>query len=226
MISPAKSIGSSLRSIGACIALGCAASITGPAIASAPMPGAINLFFVKRSLNANEVHYDAVLDAERCVWVAPYVHYYWRNLEEGPNDFSRILPFLEPRAYGFEVKRLGDRAIEIRLRALESARIDRPITARLAPADGGCGVTTSMAIAGSEAVFQAAFIKVADGWLPGFDYFDILGYGKGKKDSGCERDRVYERFAEDDDEVFADKPLPDHWRSGAFAQGLDGKCVD
>lgn len=188
------------------------------------MPDTINLFFVKRSKNANEVHYDAVIDAERCVWAAPHVHSYWRNLEEGLDDYSKI-QFWEPPAYGFEVAPIDDRAIEIRLRPLESAEIDRPITARLALTDGGCVATTTIAIDGAEAVFQAAFIKVAFGWPP-YDYFDILGYVKGEKGPGCARDRVYERFVRDVGEAFAEKPLPDHWHSGAFDHGAEDKCPD
>ena len=212
------------RSVVAGVALGFAASIAVPAIASGPLPGAINLFFVKRSKNANEVHYDAVLDAERCVWVAPHVHSYWRNLEEGPEVHSKI-QFWEPPAYGFEVDPIDDRAIEIRLRPLESRKIDRPITARLAPAGDGCRVTTTIAIDGAQAEFQAAFIKVAFGWPP-YDYFDILGYVNGEMDSACAPDRVYERFVRDLGETFAEEPLPGHWRSGAFDYGDQEECID
>lgn len=224
MVSRARPISLSSRSIVTGVALGLAASTAIPAIASEPMADAINLFFVKRSKNANEVHYDAVFDAENCTWVEPHVHSYWRNLEEGPDDYSKI-QIWEPPAYGYDVAPIDDRAIEIRLRPLESAKIDRPVTARLAPADDGCVVTTTIAIGGVETEFQAAFIKVAFGWPP-YDYFDILGYVDGKKGSGCARERVYERFVKDDGEAFAERPLPEYWRSGAFDHGADEKCVD
>ncbi len=202
------------------IALGFGSASTAiPASAAGLVPG-VNLFFIKRSLNANEVHYDAVVDTEDCSWVAPYVESYWRELQTGPKEYSQI-QFWEARAYGIEVDRISDRVIEIRLRPLVSANVDRPVTARLTPTDAGCSVTTTVTINGAEAEFQAAYIKVADSWLPGFDYFDILGYVKGKKGSGDENDRVYERFVKKQGAVFGDAPRPVFWQSGVIERGLD-----
>lgn len=74
------------KSIPLVIALGLIiALLAAPATAGNLLPG-VNLFFVERSLNANEVHYDAVVDTENCNWQSPYVDYYWRNLANGDND--------------------------------------------------------------------------------------------------------------------------------------------
>lgn len=110
--------------------------------------------------------------------------------------------------------------IEIRLKPLESAKKDRPITARLEPTDAGCSITTSITIDDSESEFKSAYIKVSDSLLPSYDYFDILGHKKGDKDSGGESDRAFERFVKNRDKVFPEPPKAIYWRSGAVDKDL------
>jgi hypothetical protein len=179
----------------------------------------VNLFFVKRSLNANEVHYDAVVDTENCRWKNPYVDSYWRDLAQGDDVYSKIR-WWEQGAYGFVARLESDRVIEIRLEPLESAKIHRPVTARLEPTDAGCRVTTTIVIDGVETEFKSAYIKVSDSLLPSYQYFDILGYKKGKRDSGSESDRVFERFVKDRGMVFPEPPKWVYWRSGVVTRGL------
>lgn len=180
----------------------------------------VNLFFIKRSLNHNEVHFDAVVDTDGCTWQEPYVVSYWRDLQEGDDVYSKIR-WWERRAYGIRIFRLDDKTVDIRLRALETVNIDRPVVARLSATEAGCQITTTMTVNGSEAEFRSVYIKVSDSLFPDYDYFDILGYRKGKYGSNLESDRVSERFKEDEEEVFGEAPLPLYWRSGVIERGLE-----
>lgn len=209
----------------------CLGSVTilAPAVATAvDLDPGVNLFFVKRSKNSNEVHYDAVVDRESCVWKEPYVDYYWRDLAEGDLVYNRIMPW-EPPAYGFNVVSINDAGteIEISLRPFESADIDRPITARLTKTDTGCSISTTIKICDTEAKlltevkFQSAYIKVA-GFLDwSYAYFDILGYKTG---SNVESVPVAERFKKDENLQCKDKvhpmPPPMRWQSGVVEKGL------
>ena len=205
-----------LPRVAACLFLVSALS-TAAATAGDLAPG-VNLFFIKRSLNANEVHYDAVVDMERCVWKPPYVDSYWRDLEKGADVYSEI-KFWEHGAYGFKITASSDTVIEIRLEALESDNIDRPIIARLSKAATGCSISMAIAIGGTEAEFQSAFIKVSDSFFPSYVYFDILGYRKGKKGSTIEADRVFERFEKDKSRNSTEKAIAERWKSGVVESG-------
>lgn len=183
------------------------------------LPG-VNLFFIKRSLNHNEVHFDAVVDLDGCTWQKPYVVSYWRDLKEGDHVYSKIR-WWEHRAYGFRVFALDDKTVDIRLRALESANIDRPVIARLTTNNNSCQVTTAMTLQDGEAELQSVYIKVTDSMIPGYDYFDILGYRKGRYGSKLESDRVSERFQKNEKEIFNTPPMPLHWQSGVIERGLE-----
>ena len=181
-------------------------------------PG-VNLFFVKRSKNINEVHYDAVVDRDRCVWEKPYVDYYWRDLKEGDLVYNKVM-FWEPPAYGFEVTPMSDTAIEIVLRPFKSAKINRPITARLSKTETGCSISTTIAICDTVGEFQSAYIKVAGLFDLTYAYFDILGYQKDKRGSKLGSDRLSERFEKNDKLHCTDKVAATHWQSGVVEKGL------
>jgi hypothetical protein len=189
------------------------------AATAADLDPGVNLFFVKRSNNINEVHYDAVVDRDLCIWKDPYVDYYWRDLAEGDLVYNRIMPW-EPPAYGFDVVSRSDTEIEIRLRPFESADIDRPITARLSMTETGCHISTTITICGTVAEFQSAYIKVSGFLNWSYAYFDILGYKTGKRGSKLEADRLAERFEKNDKLRCQDRVKATHWQSGVVEKGL------
>ena len=98
-----------------------------------------NLFFISPSKNCNEVHYDAVIDD--CRFADPPVRAYWREFEDGPDVRSEIL-FYEQLAYGYDVERLSDTRIKVRLRQLP----DRTIHATLLATERGCELTTRVGV--------------------------------------------------------------------------------
>lgn len=196
--------------------LGIVTTLATVSATAADLDPAVNLFFVKRSKNINEVHYDAVIDRDRCVWEEPYVDFYWRDLAVGDLVYNKIM-FWEHLAYGFKVSPVNDTEIEIRLRPFESAKIDRPITARLSMTETGCSISTTIAICDTEAEFQSAYIKVAGFLDMTYAYFDILGYRTGSK---LETDRLAERFEKNRDPRCADKVEATRWQSGVIEKGL------
>jgi len=134
-----------------------------------------NLFFIKRSKNANEVHYDARV--QDCKWSRPEVDSYWRDLADDPNDYEEIKWF-ERRAYGFDVERSSDSTITIRLKALPK----QAITARLSPSvGGGCSVSVTTKIGGKDAELRSVYVYTKErflGW-PTVHYIEILGFSEG-----------------------------------------------
>lgn len=168
-----------------------------------------NLFFIKRSKNANEVHYDARIAG--CAWdhESPVDHY-WRDLAVGPDVYSPVR-FFEGPAYGLKTQRHSDTEVSIRLKALP----DRPVEARLERGtDGECRVIPTTEIDGREATLSSVYVYATEGVLwPRVHYVDILGYNE----SG---EPVYERIARTrKGERMTDPPDPTHWHSGAPQMG-------
>jgi len=131
-----------------------------------------NLFFIKRSKNTNEVHYDA--QVENCTWRRPEVAYYWRELEAGPHTYASI-QLWEVGAYGFDIDRVSDSEIRLRLKALP----DRPIRVVLARTEAnGCTVSTTTRINGGNHKLRAVYVYAEENWIgwPTVHYIDILGH--------------------------------------------------
>ena len=144
----------------------------------APLPsagvtvGAENLFFIQRSKNRNEVHYDA--NIEGCRWSDPPVLSYWRDLEEGPDVLSKIR-WWEGPACGFDVERFSDTRIEIRLKALDT----RVITAELVPDGQGCRIDVTTTIGSERAHLRYVYVHTTEGVFlldVTVDAIDLHGY--------------------------------------------------
>jgi len=214
--------------------IGLIAALTFNAAVAVDLSPGVNLFFIKRSLNRNEVHYDASVDTERCVWKKPYVNSYWRDLAEGKEVYSDI-KWWEHRAYGFHIDAVSETEIHIKLRPFYTNGIYRPVIARLTDKPSGCNVSTFMRICGMEAYFQSAFIQVADSWWPDYVYFELLGYQPGTRDSGSAPGLLSERFdksrikelmksrdpsSDDDDfQPYCSQSVKSRWISGVIEDG-------
>jgi len=196
-------------------------------------PG-VNLFFIKRSLNRNEVHYDASVDTERCVWKEPYVNSYWRDLAEGKKEYSDI-KWWEHRAYGFHIDVVSETEIHIKLRPFYSNGIYRPVIARLTDKPSGCNASATMRICGTDADFQSAFIQASDSGWPDYVYIELLGYTPGTRGSGKATNHLSERFdksrvnklikfkdpSRDDDDFqpYCSLSVKSRWVSGVIEDG-------
>lgn len=166
------------------------------------------IFFIKRSKNANEVHYDARL--VNCTWGRPQVDYYWRDLQKGPDVSSKIMPW-EPPAYGFAVSQASDTEITVVLNAVST----KPIRVRLSRTEAGaCSLSKTVVIGGQAAELDAVYVYATDGplGLPQVQYVDVLGHSP-------QGQRVYERIANVERvEQFA-PPNDALWTSGARSAG-------
>lgn len=191
------------------ICLGLVSFLTAAAALAGDLAESENLFFIKRSKNANEVHYDARV--ENCIWRKPEVDSYWRDLAVGPRAYDEI-KFYENDAYGFSVDRLSNTEITIRLRPLPG----RAINARLSrTAGGGCRVSTTINIGGETTEFRSVYVYATENAIgfPTVHYIEILGTREGQP--------VFERIAKtaEGGKLGASKPDASHWRSGAPTWG-------
>jgi hypothetical protein len=174
-----------------------------------------NLFFIKRSKNTNEVHYDARF--ENCAWSRPEVDSYWRDLQDGPNAVSEIKWYERP-AYGFEISRVSDSEITIRINALP----EKKITVRLSPTDDGdCRVSSAIEIDGKTARLRSIYVNAEETKFLGLvptgatvHYIDILGYSEDGRP-------VFERITKTVQREKLDPLPPDasRWQSGAEVMG-------
>lgn len=192
------------------------ALVSAAATAAADPGDSRSLFFIKRSKNANEVHYDARVDAA-CAWRRPEIDYYWRDLALGPDVVSEIMPW-EPPAYGFDVDRAGDAEITIRLNALP----DKPITARLAKTATGCRVSSTVEIGGTRAELRSVYVHAEEKKFLGIPYGATVHYIYllGHVDDGRQRRPVYELkdFGTGATPAIA-APDDSLWTSGAVTRG-------
>jgi len=181
---------------------------------SADVVNGENLFFIKRSKNANEVHYDARV--ENCLWSKTEVDYYWRDLQQGLNVTSEIMPW-EPPAYGFKVNRSSDSEITIMLNALPNKKI----TARLSKTeDDGCSVSKTIEISGKPAELRSVYVDAKEKKFLGIPYgatvhyIDILGISK-------DGQFVFERIikSEEGKTRGSSRPHDSLWNSGAPGMG-------
>ena len=166
------------------------------------------IFFIKRSKNANEVHYDARVS--NCAWGQPQVDYYWRDLQKGPNVISEIKPWESP-AYGFAVSEASDSEITMVLGAVPTKRI----RVRLSRSEGGaCRLSNTVDISGQAAELDAVYVYTTENLIgvPKVHYVDVLGHSP-------QGQRVYERIANVEHiEQFA-PPNESLWKSGARSTG-------
>ncbi len=169
-----------------------------------------NLFFIKRSKNTNEVHYDARV--RDCRWRKEAIDSYWRMLAEGPDVYEEIA-FYEESAYGFDVERLSNTQIRVRLKALP----EREITVRLSRTAGEqCKPEATIELRGQSVELRSVYVFATEnavGW-PKVHYINILGYSKDGRP-------VFERIAKTKRgrKLGASPPHESQWQSGAKTWG-------
>ena len=123
------------------------------------------LFFIQRSKNANEVHYDARVTKEGTLDPKNPVDGYWLNKAE---DGSRSpITVLQRIAYGFDVDANGDGTWKLKLKAFS----ERPITL---VRDKRWRARTT--IGGKQAYLTRLYVKTDEsGVMPKVLYVDIFG---------------------------------------------------
>lgn len=124
------------------------------------------LFFIQRSKNANEVHYDArVAKGGQLDEDEPVVGY-WINKAEGGGRSS--LTFLEKAAYGYDVAPANRGTYALTLEAFD----DRPMIIRK---DARGAWRVAMTVSGKEAYLQKLYVATDEsGLVPSVLYVDVF----------------------------------------------------
>jgi hypothetical protein len=124
------------------------------------------LFFIQRSKNANEVHYDARVTKEGTLDPKNPVEGYWLNKAE---DGSRSpITLIQRIAYGYDVDEVKNGTHRMKLKAFP----DRPLTLIRVNGRWRAQVT----IAGKQAYMTKLYVKTDEsGVMPKVLYVDIFG---------------------------------------------------
>jgi hypothetical protein len=133
----------------------------------------LDLFFIKRSKNKNEVHYRLSVD-ENCQIIANEpVTGIWKMLEEGPNE-TEPLSTLDRMAYSEENQVVVDNWVRFNLKALEE-RLIKSTTIYNIKANK-CSPVVQVKINGKWSLLDHIYVSTKEGFLiPRVMYIDIIG---------------------------------------------------
>jgi hypothetical protein len=149
--------------VGLCLTLFAGA----PAVLAAPDLPPNTLFALERSLNANIVVYEAMVNGDGTFPAKNPVVVYWIRLaDKGQRE---ELNFIEKsKAYGIDVGPDGGGALKLVIKALPK-RPMRVVTEEGKP-------LALLAFSGKEAIVKRVFVKSKEGgFLPSVEYVDIFG---------------------------------------------------
>jgi uncharacterized protein DUF4833 len=133
----------------------------------------INLFFIQRSKNTNEVQYQLRVD-DHCRIISHHpVSAFWQLREESPEK-TKPLTELDQLAYGVVRQRVDENWVVFRLRALEEKRVKA--TATYNPHTETCSPIVHVEINTQWAALERVYVQV-DGQSvrPKVQYIDIFG---------------------------------------------------
>jgi hypothetical protein len=125
-----------------------------------------NLFFIQRSKNANEVHYDARVTKDGSLDPKNPVEGYWLNKAE---DGSRNgISLIQRVAYGFDTEPTGNGTYALKLKAFK----ERPMWV----VKSGARWRVQTAIAGKQAFMNRLYVATDEsGIIPKVLYVDVFG---------------------------------------------------
>jgi hypothetical protein len=136
------------------------------------------LFFIQRSANANEVHYEARVSADGTLDSKDPVEGYWLDRSDGGS--RKAISPLQKIAYGWSVEANGNNTYTLKLKAFA----DRPLT--LIRVNGHW--RAQLAIAGKQAYLARLYVATAEsGGMPKVLYLDIFGVDIGSAAAVQER---------------------------------------
>jgi hypothetical protein len=139
-----------------------------PALADPPQ----KLFFIQRSKNADEVHYDARVGADGNLDPKNPVDGYWMN-KNASGGFTRDeLTTFQKMAYGWDTEPGPNGTVVLKLKAFK----DRPMS--IVKAGGRWRVQTT--IAGKQAYLTRLYVATKEGGImPTVLYVDVFGEDAG-----------------------------------------------
>jgi hypothetical protein len=131
------------------------------------------LFFIQRSKNKNEVHYQLRVD-DRCRIVADKpVRAFWKLREESPEKTDSLSVF-DQIAYGVVDQKVENNWVSFSLKALEQRRIKASTTPT--PNPGTCVPIVQTDIHGQLATLERIYVQAEEGFIkPKVVYVDLFG---------------------------------------------------
>lgn len=134
-------------------------------------PTRLDLFYIAKSENKNQVHYAITLD-DKCTPLgnAP-VYAYWLMLEKGPGVVEGLLD-REQKVYGISVQQVAESFHVVRFTL--NAMPDRLITVTTNLVNGACSAKATTLIAGQPAFINSIYLDV---WAFGVKQITVYGVG-------------------------------------------------
>ena len=130
----------------------------------------INLFYIERNKNSNQVHYD-ILVSPGCTLEGEVIKGHWKVLEEKPpviEDFNMF----DRMAYGIVDQKIEGDTVYFFLKAVE----ERKIKVRVWKEKDQCQVEAQMMIAGAWNKLKRIYVFAKEGLImPTVKYIDIFG---------------------------------------------------
>jgi hypothetical protein len=125
------------------------------------------LFFIQRSKNADEVHYDARVGTDGNLNAKDPIDCYWLN--KGTDGGKRAdITFFQKQAYGYDVESTGNGTYALKLKAFK----DRPMW--IVKVGGRWRVQTT--ISGKQAYMTKLYVATKEGGvMPTVLYVDVFG---------------------------------------------------
>jgi Domain of unknown function (DUF4833) len=125
------------------------------------------LFFIQRSKNAAEVHYDARVNADGSLNAKDPIDSYWLN-KSPAGDTRDSITFFQKIAYGFDTEPTGKGTYFLKLKAFG----ERPMWI----VKGGDRWRVQTAIAGKQAYMSRIYVATDEsGVMPKVLYVDVFG---------------------------------------------------
>ncbi|HLD29940.1 MAG TPA: DUF4833 domain-containing protein [bacterium] len=129
------------------------------------------IFAIKRSVNSNQVIYEAALGKDGFRAEAP-LRVYWIVYEEGGKT-APLSKLQEKLGYGIIVTTSTAGGVTFKVRALP----EKPIKVNLSETDGETKATALINIGGEECVIDGIYIESRSAFpLPKVTYIDIIGF--------------------------------------------------
>jgi hypothetical protein len=126
------------------------------------------LFFIQRSKNAAEVHYDARVNVDGTLDAKNPVDGYWFNRHADGSTSRNEISFLQKIAYGYDTEPTGNGTYAFKLKAFH----ERPMW--LVKINGHWVVQTT--IAGKQAYMKRLYVATDEsGVIPKVLYVDVFG---------------------------------------------------
>jgi Domain of unknown function (DUF4833) len=133
----------------------------------------LNLFFIQRSKNTNEVQYQLRVDDHCHISSTHPVSAFWQLREESPEK-TKSLTELDQLAYGVVRQRVDENGVVFRLRALEQKPIKA--TATYDPHTGTCSPSAHVEINDQWVALERIYVQTEERrFRPKVTYIDLFG---------------------------------------------------